>query len=336
MHPSSTSSSSPDCWHRGAAPADWWRPPVLAVLLVLVAELLCRTVLIQPAELAAFWQPEAGTKLLGYITRAAAGEVDDILIVGDSTAQRGLSPAALVEGLGQDAKVYNLAFDGNFQLALPATTTPLFDGRYPVPPVVVYGGRVARLTESEKSSSERLILGSPYAQKILTGHARFGLGALFLTRMRSFARVAMGHRFTVSGDGFAPLDGVAQPGEQDEEAGPSGPLPPIDPERLQAVLQLIDTVVARGSQFVLVIPPLRSVTEEDYYAPLVETLGTAARQHGASVVALRDVDGLTLDHFKDGSHVNREGARIISLELGRRLARLVADSPRRPDRGGER
>ena len=110
---------------------------LVAILLLVGAELLARSALAPIGDYWRYWEPEAAVKIEAYRAMVRKGVPPRILIVGDSTGEFDIDPTGVADDATfEGADVYNLAWVGNRSEAFRRCTLPIL-ANGPISEVVV-------------------------------------------------------------------------------------------------------------------------------------------------------------------------------------------------------
>lgn len=269
-----------------------------------------------------YWTVEAAIKFEGYRSRIRSGDVPDILVVGDSTGAADIDPMVLSKVVSANTDAYNLAWPGNFAFAFRCNTVPLLKVGHIVPKLIIASFDPARFVENNHVRQvEGAILASPYCK-----HHR---GEWMLADYVYLARVRLSMPYTepafaakreqgTINKGFMPLDGV---GEGDAIKGTVEVARDVFSNRFSPILDLVKVT----TNLIIVIPPrqppsdFRARMEEMY----LEKLKEASSITRFTVLDWRAPAFLSKKHFVDSNHLNREGSKVFSEELGKEIAHIM-------------
>jgi hypothetical protein len=310
----------------GRAPAGFFRAALLALALSIAAEGAARIVIPAEGPRDEYWSMGAAAKFETYRERADAGRPPAVLVVGDSTAARDLDPEALAESTGLDA--YNLAWPGNFPLAFRCTTLPLLGVASGAPRVVV-----AAFTPNGFSDTERI---QRFEAGIVTSDiCRRASGERIPA---DFIRLTLLGRALARGDatepdmaatelGFMPLEGRSrEPSRREDRARrEKDDVRSITAERFEVVRELGRIARERGFTLVVVVPPVAPKERDgNVYTEYTHALERASAEFGFTVLDRRHPEGYDRESFYDPVHLNAEGARRFSLEIGGVVRELLS------------
>ncbi len=305
-----------------------WRKALLAVLVAAgvfgIGEGASRFLLGPIGRGWEYWHPVAAMKF-EHVRKASTSHAKiRTLVVGDSTAAADIAPAELEAELGPGA--WNAAWSGNFPLAFDRTTLPLLEDDGLQVDVIVAAFIPAGFSAGDAlTSSEAGLVASTYVQK--QGGASLTGDYAYLARWRSAWPIVMDRLLgreqpaSVRNYGYEALSGSIGPTELASERLGNTPAS-LTPRRLDVVERLVKASQARGALLVLVVPPsLTRSPERVEEARLVSEAFAELAGRARSVIALDFFRHTTLlqAHFADINHLNIEGARILSREVGRRV-----------------
>ncbi|MCA9138938.1 MAG: hypothetical protein KDB00_19335, partial [Planctomycetales bacterium] len=237
------------------------------------------------------------------------------------------SPAT-IEHLFPGFSSYNLAWPGNFPLAFNVSTTQLLEPPYDVPKVVVVSFLVRSLADLEENrQSEAGIISSPWCKRPL--QERVAGNYLYMARFkrlkdwRSEWFVGLPVDFGPSRQGFMAADKIDIPRQPDQSLANV----PLSRQRMQVIEHLASLAQSRNFSLVIIIPPRilpsdRDVDLENQYLTRVQELSLSAK--------VRWIDGRELDfleprHFRDETHLNRDGAERFTRYLAEHLSPIIND-----------
>ena len=306
---------------------------LVAILLLVGAELLARSALAPIGDYWRYWEPEAAVKIETYRAQLRTGVPPRILIVGDSTGEFDIDPRSVADdATSEGADVYNLAWVGNRSEAFRTCTLPIL-ANGPIPELVVVSLSPDAFIETWAGRrSEQAITSSSFC-KNLNGQ-RNVTDYLYLTRIRwawpfreSWWR---GRRlpYAPNYDGFVGLDGdfTRVPARFADGS--------VVPERFTVIADLVRLAGSRGFKLVFVLPP--RIDPTPYRLNADRQYREFLMASGLPVLDYREVPFLTRRNFADQNHLNRLGARIYSRQLGRDIAFLNEASVKQVNRNGKR
>ncbi len=156
---------------------------LVAILLLIGAELLARSVLAPIGDYWRYWEPEVAVKIETYRAMVRKGAPPHILIVGDSTGEFDIDPVGVADdSMSEGPDVYNLAWAANRAEAFRKCTLPIL-AKGPMSELVVVSLSPDAFIESRASrQSEQAITSSSFC-KNLNGE-RSVADYLYLARVR--------------------------------------------------------------------------------------------------------------------------------------------------------
>jgi hypothetical protein len=149
---------------RDKRPKDIVATIVFVLLALLTTEFALRLGMAPLGSSWTYWSLAAAAKY-EYYQQVALHSAPELVVIGDSTAARDISPEVLKEKLGAKVTAYNLAWPSNYPGALPCTTFPLLSLPYHSPKVVIVSLHANGFTNSPKALRlEANITSSPYCK----------------------------------------------------------------------------------------------------------------------------------------------------------------------------
>jgi hypothetical protein len=238
---------------------------IFAVGAILLIECGLRLIVNQPLQGWDYWSPTAAAKYNEYFRLRNAGNVPEVLVVGDSTGDHGFAPDVFDKALGKNRLSYNIATLGNFPLAFDRTITDMIieaPGPHPRCIIAVFqrGGFCVR---DAPYPSELSILGSPVVRamdgELAAGHILY-LCRLFQSRQSLLDLVKGRQIVTLRKLGYRARGGKPDADEEPREDGAEGQSNParqyaLCPDRMARLDRLSEVCHARGIDFILVHPP---------------------------------------------------------------------------------
>jgi len=350
MHPSSTSSSRRD-----------GRTVLYFALALASLLLLAESVLRVPAVTRALPRPEPSlwhaplvqTKL-DYLKRFQAEYGIDVLFIGNSSVQSGVSPDAFEAALGVQGISRRRSFNGAIE-GLPPYGVRLFLQiylRYAHPTVVVYG-----LTPQDLNSN------SPWAHDV-SGRIRDSILAQAESRsgLRGWAYGKLLEYSSLFRYRYLLHQLVIRAGQVDDEPyvyfnergfhplpGRLSDLPPAQRSRFfnragvlnysaegtqrQEIEKIVDICAARNIRLIFVNMPLSDHYYANFdrprdYRTYLDALRSLAKERAVPMWDMEHVppgDNLTDKDFADFNHLNQWGAARLSALIGQRYRELNAD-----------
>ncbi len=91
------------------------------------------------------------------------------------------------------------------------------------------------------------------------------------------------------------------------------------------LMKFIQVLKENDIKMILVAMPVK----QDYR--LDDELENILEREGITLIDMREYNGLDDDMFKDGQHLNEEGARLFTSVLSRKLMKEIKEKPEKPD-----
>ena len=309
---------------------------LVALVLVLGLECLCRVALEPIGRYWEYWKPRAAAKFEWYRTRAKRGGVPEVLFVGDSVAAHDFAPEVCRRELPPGTAAYNLAYPGNFPEAFRPSTLTLLEVPHHAPRVVVFAtDPLAFAGGPTIERFEAAILASPYCRR--QSGDWLAADYVFLARVPP-AMPFRKHWFDGRGldapppeAGYQPLRGIYSPEFRKEEKEAYDRS--LDPKRVAVIAELADVARRRDFELLVVLTPridpseFRRRIESDFLA----AVGELQQTHGVAYVDLREPPFLRREHFADDKHLNRRGATLFSRFVASAIAERLAQAPKKTD-----
>ena len=292
---------------------------LLAILLLVGAELFARSALAPIGDYWQYWEPEVAVKIETYRAMVRNGVPPRILIVGDSTGEFDIDPVSVADdSISEGPEVYNLAWAANRAEAFRRCTLPVL-AKGPVSELVVVSLSPDAFIESRASrQSEQAITSSSFC-KNLNGQRNVA-DYLYVARIRwawPFLENWWGGTrlpYAPNSGGFAGLDrDFARVAARFADGS-------VVPERFAVIADLVQLAGSRGFKLVFLLPP--RIDPTPYRLNADRQYREYLMASGLPVLDYRGVPFLTRRNFADQNHLNRAGARIYSRQLGRDIALL--------------
>lgn len=309
-------------------PRSWILSVLLAMCLVLAAETAARVLLAPIGDRVwTYWAKDAADKFEWYRSQALANSVPDVLVIGDSIGVRNIDVAAFRKAAGISA--FNLAWPGNFPLALKINTLPLLrDGA--TPEVVIVAQSPWSYIDSEGVRRNEAVTTSSILAKRANGD-RLAADHVHLSRLYPARSWLFDHWIRGRPVITEPLDLGFMPhertgGRERPEAGlmphdPDAP-PEFDAARRETLLELLELARARQFQVIVLISPLahgQRPAAVDLHVRWLREL----RNIYADVLRVWDFSaysGLDPTDFKDALHLWADSASDYGRTLGETFA----------------
>ena len=299
-------------------PATWWLSLLLAIVLVAGAEAAVRVLLGDELAPQDYRDEQDGEK---YEWFRSLDVVPDLVIVGDSTAARNFSPAAIEETL-PSLSAFNLGTPGNFQLSQRETAYHLLDGES-VPDVVIMSMAAHTYYDSDVVADKESLVRASRAARYLDGRRNatdyVRLARAYDHRSRLVARLR-GLEASLREPphkGFMPRHSVGVPLFVPDTYFDD--VPPV-PERLETILDLARLAKRRGFRLIVAVPiqvdEPGQVREQRY-------LDWLEAQFDFGVLDMQSVARMEYDDFSDIYHLLPDGAEKQSRALGTVLAECL-------------
>ena len=306
---------------------------LVAILLLIGAELLARSVLAPIGDYWRYWEPEVAVKIETYRAMVRKGAPPHILIVGDSTGEFDIDPVGVADdSMSEGPDVYNLAWAANRAEAFRKCTLPIL-AKGPMSELVVVSLSPDAFIESRASrQSEQAITSSSFC-KNLNGE-RSVADYLYLARVRwawPFLESWWSGRklpYAPNSGGFAGLD--RDFGRVPARFADGS----VVPERFAVIADLVRLADWRGFKLVFVLPP--RIDPTPYRLNADRQYREYLMASALPVLDYGEVPFLTRRNFADQNHLNRAGARIYSHQLGRDIAFLNEAGLKQVNRNGKR
>jgi hypothetical protein len=316
----------------GARPRGTTRTLAVAALFVTVAELGARAALAPISVYGRYWSIPAAMKFETYRRRAAAGVPPDIVVVGDSTGSGDIDPTSMTASLGS-LEIFNLATPGNLPPAFRACTLPLLAADDLAPPNLVLVSLLPTgfIDDPAGYRFERAIISSRMCRQ-LRGEWTFDT-TVYLTRL--IPALPQRNLWWTGGVIDAPaahgFEGFVAPAATDAyraaalrtvEIRQAAEGRAVDPARFAVWDDLARVARRRRFRVIAVVPPLLHATSgvPPFELSYMKGLQAKAVEHGFRVFDYRYCTFLRPDHFYDAAHLNVTGARLLSVDLARRVA----------------
>jgi len=280
------------------------------------------------------------SQLAGYLSYVATVGTPDVLIVGSSRALQGIDPRVLQQNLAQqgygELRVFNFSVNGATAQVVDFVLSELLPE--PLPSVIVWGdgsrafndGRRDRTWEGLSTSpGYRAVTGGAVpAQMFLRSNAR----ATSVVTARSPLSATPGNLdalgFSAVGDRFSPQTYYQEfPRVNGRYDGAYSPFTLYGAQTV-ALDNLAKSVQAQGSQLIFVNLPLSDSYLDDYRL-YYEAQFQRFLQDKSAALGFDVVDFLTLWEgqsalFADPSHINKDGAAAIAVQLSQDASLLTA------------
>ncbi|MGB3299811.1 MAG: hypothetical protein WBA76_16205 [Phormidesmis sp.] len=280
-------------------------------------------------------------QLAGYLSYVATVGTPDILIVGSSRSLQGIDPQAMQQALQQrgheNLKVFNFSVNGATAQVINFMLSELLPK--PLPAVVVWGDGSRAFNDGRRDRTWESLLASPGYRAIQSGKS---LGALPSETPAALAANRVGVRsplpnpaetfdalgFLSVADRFTPTAYYQQfPQVSGRYDGAYSPFA-LNGAQAAALASLAQTTQAQNSRLIFVNLPLSGSYLDSYrlyYEGLFQQFLQAQSQAlGFDVVDLLSQWQNNSTLFADPSHINREGAAAIALQLAQNPAMISA------------
>ncbi|WP_169709421.1 hypothetical protein [Deferrisoma camini] len=311
-----------------AVPLEWWLSLALGSALLLGVEGAARYLMRPLGEYAwAYWDDQAMVKFEWFRAVASAGSPPEVLVIGDSTGARDFCPKAFTETSG-GLTAFNLAWPANFPFALEATTLPfLRDNTLKAPRyVVLFQSPAAFVDSADVERFEAGILSSPIA-RLARGDVwpvdRVALARIYRCRHLLVRYWLRGEPPITSPtrDGFMPERGTGRTGQGNDKKPVEVPL---SKRRLDVVRKFAQVARERGTQLIVVVPPVRVRPVPSLFQKYRRWLENTAGSEMFRVIDCAELPELGEADYKDFIHLNERGAERFSAILGRVFADGIA------------
>lgn len=316
----------------GLRPAEALRVLLLSLLFLLAAEAGTRYLLRNTGNAWLYWSDAAAIKFEHYRTLSASEQSPQILIIGDSTAARDLSPAAMEEVLGNSHTVYNLASPANFPIAYRCTTLPLLENAaYPPKIVVMQFSPASFLDLDDVIRFEQAILTSPLCKQ-WSGERLVG-DFLYLGRFWRVFNFRSAWNQWWRGQpipqqplnaGFMPMDTLSKDMKEQPIYQTTVTLAP---QRIQVIIESAELIQKQGGKLIVVIPPFYGHYNQHTSDAYLTTLQDLAKSYPLIVIDGRDLPELGVEAHADYVHLNESGAIVFSQFLAKQIAPYLTTTP---------
>jgi len=279
-----------------------------------------------------YWGDNAGVKFEYYRSIVKQENFPDILIVGDSTAARDLSPKAMTDSILTGADVFNLGYPANFPMAYRCTTIPLLDTGNGSPELVIMQISPSSLIDAaETIMFEQGILTSPICRKqngeTLAGDyfhlARFWQIFKFRSAWNTWWKGTPPSKIPPL-QGFMPLE----PDNKELKVLPIKETPvSFSSDRFSIIIETADIINKNGGRLIVVIPPFFGnyrKAEGDYYLKLLQETSI---DHPFLIIDGRDTPGLDASLYSGYVHLNKNGADAFSKYIAGKIVPLISITP---------
>jgi len=308
----------------GSVPRNFWNTIGVVVSLLATAEIVSRILLIPVGNFAwAYWSLDAIDKFEWYRSMSENDKAPDVVAIGDSTGARGFDPRYFSKA--SEKTSYNLAWPANFPKALRATTHPLLQEGTPPDSIILIQSPGGYIDSQRAIRFENSILSSQIAKR----YPKNDLVSDYVYLSRLYAARSLlkkswiDHQKIVSEpklSGFMPAGTgskkiVKNPGETQKKGNKKKD---FSQERLICFLQLAEITENRGIRLIVVLPPVNSGKTPVLYRKYLDWLHSKSPDYEFTIWDLSNPDFLRKKHFWDKNHLNELGAKLFSLELGKR------------------
>lgn len=276
-----------------------------------------------------------------------------VVVAGDSRAESGIVPKLVAPLLGlSDDRVINIAV-GAGDTASAAAAARKFAGRFASSPIMVLGVSISKVNDNAPNwKSDELLWSLGFADRVRLVSWRRAVASCVLPEKTLYHRLTGWPRpskFTTSQGIFPTYASVDERGYHRNPTLPARLLDntcrshhriwyrdaDIDGIRWRQLEADVHELLASGVQAVLLHPPLHPAFEACIESDPVSAAVTAryhrkldALCHRAGIPLLRYGNEILVGadpgvYYDDPLHLNRRGAEILSLHVGRDLAGLV-------------
>lgn len=281
------------------------------------------------------------SQLAGYLSYVATVGTPDILIVGSSRALQGIDPRVLQQNLARqghgDLRVFNFSVNGATAQVVNFVLSELLPE--PLPPVIVWGDGSRAFNDGRRDRTWERLVASPGYRAVTGGQLP---AEMFLRSNVSATTNVVTARsplpeipgnldafgFSAVGDRFSPQTYYQQfPRVNGRYDGAYSPFTLYGPQTV-ALENLATTLQAQDSQLIFVNLPLSDSYLDDYRLYYEGQFQTFLQTQGTSL-GFDVVDFLTLWEgqpalFADPSHINKDGAAAIAIQLSQDPTLLTA------------
>ena len=308
-------------------PTNWFFSIFIFILIFIAIEIFSRILLFPLGEFSwGYWDAEAINKFEWYRHLASSNKVPEVVAVGDSTGARDFYPKYFSGNTGVSS--YNLAWPANFPLAFNATTLPLLENGARPKYVLLFQSPSSFIDKERVIRFENSILSSPIAQRYTNKYlvsdyiylsriyrARFLIKKYWIDKAEIISQP--------KNLGLMALSGKENKQKQEnyenrEEINTSN----LSFQRLQSFLTIAKTLKIRGINLVVILPPYHNFIPETF-EKYSYWLKSQAKTLNFLIWDYSNCDFLKDNHFWDPGHLNIDGAKIFSTEIGRRFKKTL-------------
>ncbi|MFK8185873.1 MAG: hypothetical protein AB8B99_21050 [Phormidesmis sp.] len=281
------------------------------------------------------------SQLSGYLSYVATVGTPDILIVGSSRALQGIDPRVLQQNLARqghgDLRVFNFSVNGATAQVVDFVLRELLPE--PLPSVIVWGDGSRAFNDGRRDRTWEGLVASPGYRAVTGGvlpsemflRANVRATANIVTARSPLPEIpgnldAFG--FSAVGDQFSPQTYYQQfPRVNGRYDGAYSPFTLYGPQTA-ALENLAAAVNQQNSQLIFVNLPLSDSYLDDYRLYYEEQFQQFLQAQGITL-GFDVVDFLTLWQgqpalFADPSHINKDGAAAIAVQLSQHPKLLAA------------
>lgn len=315
---------------QGRRPVGFFRAILLALMLVVVSEFIASWVVGLGGPYAKYWDLEPGIRLEAYRQQVKHAPYE-VVIVGDSTALVDIDPLEIERHLPEEMNVYNLACGGSYPLAFRCTNYPLLKEPYAAPKLVIVSFNPTGFTNRFLNQHfEQEIIDSSYCQ--CSSANIFDFRCLKLTlalptlyHIKNIDHINAETQRELKRRGFRPFFGVKnapQVFSSDREplSGQQTEATNINQDRLDIINELATLSNDRRFKLLFLLPPQ---ADKNAGAKLRTELERLKRSYGFMVVDFTNPPFILKQHYYDTAHLNINGAKIYSIEIGKIVASLL-------------
>ena len=310
-------------------PGSFWYCLILTLIGILAIEGLCRIAMRPLGNYTwAYWDSNAMLKFEWFRELAEQGNPPDLIAMGDSTGARDFDPESF-NRTAENIDAYNLTWPANFPLALEATTFPLLKEAKDCPETIfLLQSPKAYKDLDEVIRFEESILSSALVRRYQENYSLID----YIDMTRVYRSIPLLRKYWLEGKpvitppphlGFMPTEGPGNLPEEGKDSSPRQPsrddLLPFSPARRETLHSLCTIAQKRGIRLIVVLAPVYSNSLPETFLEHREWLNQKKKVWDFELWDYYQCDFLMREHFWDLYHLNPEGARLFSEELGRRI-----------------
>ena len=286
------------------------------------------------------------SQLAGYLSYVATVGTPDVLIVGSSRALQGIDPRVLQQNLARqgygELRVFNFSVNGATAQVVNFVLSDLLPE--PLPSVIVWGDGSRAFNDGRRDRTWEKLTASPGYRAVTGGAAAnqvFLRSNQSVVTARSPVREVPGNLdalgFSAVGDRFSPQTYYQEfPRVNGRYDGAYSPFTLYGAQTV-ALGNLANAVRSRNAQLIFVNLPLSDSYLDDYRL-YYEGQFQQFLQAQSAALGFEVVDLLTLWEgqpalFADPSHINKDGAAAIAVQLSQDSSLLTALSTQAPPSG---